>query len=332
LGAATGEPVRVRLLRPAARILAVRCHARDLDYQEGKDWQLEADGTLLFLPEGSAPRVPAEELYPPKKEGVRERVFPRKGGGFILSSEGAWLPLRTSQVSYEAQADAPWSGPRPVSALALLPRWASRISRRARLRIVLLGDSISAGANASLRIPVAPYLPSWAAQVCAALERQTGAALELVNHALGGADSAWGAKIAPDLLPQAGADLVILAFGMNDRNRHEPAIFASHIRAMIAAAHTQHAETEILLISGMINNPEWQDETRLYAYRDELRRIAAETPGCACVDVTSAHAYLLQHKNYPELSGNAVNHPNDYLIRWYAWWVLGSLLPDGGVA
>jgi len=41
--------------------------------------------------------------------------------------------------------------------------------------------------------------------------------------------------------------------------------------------------------------------------------------------MTSVHGELLRHKAYQDMTGNNINHPNDYLARWYAQ-VIGALL------
>ncbi len=47
--------------------------------------------------------------------------------------------------------------------------------------------------------------------------------------------------------------------------------------------------------------------------------------GIAIADMTAIHEELLRHKAYQDMTGNNVNHPNDYLARWYAQ-VVSALL------
>jgi acyl-CoA thioesterase-1 len=58
-------------------------------------------------------------------------------------------------------------------------------------------------------------------------------------------------------------------------------------------------------------------------YRDALARLCG--PGIALADLTSVWAELLEHKQAWDLTGNGVNHPNDFGHRVYAQ-VLSSLL------
>ena len=44
--------------------------------------------------------------------------------------------------------------------------------------------------------------------------------------------------------------------------------------------------------------------------------------------MTSIHSQLLEKKKYLDMTGNNINHINDYLGRWYAQ-ILSALLIEG---
>ena len=46
--------------------------------------------------------------------------------------------------------------------------------------------------------------------------------------------------------------------------------------------------------------------------------LSLETEGVVVADMTTYHKSLLEHKRYYDMSGNNVNHPNDFLARAYA--------------
>ena len=59
------------------------------------------------------------------------------------------------------------------------------------------------------------------------------------------------------------------------------------------------------------------DSPELYpAYAAEMKKLAG--PGCAIADVTTVWTTLLEHKGVLDLSGNGLNHPNDFGHRIYA--------------
>ena len=102
-------------------------------------------------------------------------------------------------------------------------------------------------------------------------------------------------------------------------------VFAGQIQAMIAAVRAQRPACEFIVITPMLANPASIQHNLQAAYRPALLEL--EGPGVAIADLTYWHAWLLTHKAYEDMTGNNINHPNDYLARWYAQ-VLISLLVD----
>lgn len=45
--------------------------------------------------------------------------------------------------------------------------------------------------------------------------------------------------------------------------------------------------------------------------------------------MTTTHALLLEAKRYDDMTSNGVNHPNDFLARWYAYLVSAAI--DAGM-
>jgi hypothetical protein len=76
----------------------------------------------------------------------------------------------------------------------------------------------------------------------------------------------------------------------------------------------------------MTANPAWQYAApELYpAYLDAVR--ALRRPGFAVADVTPPWTWIAGRKNYHDLTGNGVNHPNDFGHRLYAEAIL-ALFP-----
>ena len=50
-----------------------------------------------------------------------------------------------------------------------------------------------------------------------------------------------------------------------------------------------------------------------------------QTNGVAVADVTAVHESLLARKRYSDMTGNNINHPNDYLARVYAQTLLTTV-------
>ncbi len=70
------------------------------------------------------------------------------------------------------------------------------------------------------------------------------------------------------------------------------------------------------MIAPMLPNPDAIQAGIQGQYKAELLKLCK--PGVALADIAGVHAELLKHKTYQDMTGNNVNHPNDYLARWYA--------------
>lgn len=66
-------------------------------------------------------------------------------------------------------------------------------------------------------------------------------------------------------------------------------------------------------------------------YYDKLVEIANAYNGVATANMTGVHMELLEQKAFIDMTGNNVNHPNDFLSRWYAQFVFGMLKDDAFV-
>jgi len=89
-------------------------------------------------------------------------------------------------------------------------------------------------------------------------------------------------------------------------------------------------EADFILVASMPGNAEWSGiRPDKFA---EFRQILAERagPGVALADVTGLWEELLKTKRYHDLTGNGVNHPNDFGHRLYAQTILALLIEDYG--
>ena len=109
-------------------------------------------------------------------------------------------------------------------------------------------------------------------------------------------------------------DLVILAFGMN-HGEAAPA-FGATMGELLAAVARGCPDADMILVAPMTCTPRMRPAQHFIGYRDVLRQM--ETPTVALADVTTPWLKLLERKPFADLSGNNVNHPNDFGHRVYA--------------
>ena len=321
-----GQAVASLLFEPT-KILSVRDSTGKIAYQEGRDYSWQPGSKEIRLPPGSRIvfKTPQELRRSPGSQ--RHRLTHRDGNGEILfGATHEYHDMQTS-VSYEHKGG--WAGPTPSLAGDTLPRTIQRLSQKQPLTIALLGDSISTGCNASGWAKVAPFQPPYQDLLVLNLEATGGSEVTLHNFAVGGTDTAWGrANIGKVIATKP--DLVILAFGMNDSARRPAADYKANIREMVDAVRQVCPEAEFILVATMLGNRDWTylQHELFPQYRDALAELCG--PGVALADLTSFWQEMFEHKADRDLTGNGVNHPNDFGHRVYAQVLSALLIPVAG--
>lgn len=317
---------RASLLFEPTGILSVCNASGDITYQEGRDYLWKPGSREITLPRGSAIlfKTPQDLRRPAGSQQFR--LTHRDGNGEILFGGGHEYHDIQMVITYAHKPNA-WTGPEPSFAGDQLPRTTRMLKNKQPLAVALLGDSISTGCNASGWANVAPFQPPYQDLLVMNLENFYGAKVTLTNFAVGGTDTTWGlatiGKVA-DTRP----DLVILAFGMNDAAGRPARDYETNIRGMIDAVAKVKPDTEFILIATMLGNKDWTalHQELFMQYRDGLSRLCR--PGVALADMTSVWAVFLKHKQYWDLTGNGVNHPNDFGHRVYAQVLSALLIPN----
>jgi acyl-CoA thioesterase I len=90
--------------------------------------------------------------------------------------------------------------------------------------------------------------------------------------------------------------------------------------------HAADPDIEVILVASMLGHKEWIHTPReMFAkYRDALAELVG--PGVALADVTQVWEDQLKSKHDLDLTGNGLNHPNDYGHRLYARTILDLLV------
>ncbi len=322
-----GELPEADLLFPPETIVSVRSARLDREYEENVDWVLE-NGKLKLTPHSRIPYLTNDILY--YSSYIPGLTMPKNGGGGVIYREGSYFHDRQIVVTYTHAANL-WTGPTPELANTKLTRTLSKLRNGEPLRLALYGDSISVGANASGYTDVSPHLPIWGQMVANELERYYGSHITFINPSVGGQTSEWGKNQAATLVADQNPDLVIIAFGMNDGSGTGagdgtvPSVFRSNILSIINSVRTVNPAAEFILVGTTLPNAETFFYDQQPYYYAELSSLAASMSGVAAANITGVHAELLQHKAFLDMTGNNINHPNDFLSRWYAQFVLGML-------
>jgi lysophospholipase L1-like esterase len=322
----TGE-ARASVLFPVLGVQAVRNSAGDVTYEAGRDYVWKPESREIRLPPGSriASRRPDELRRPANSQ--KYQLTHRDGNGEIFF--GARLEYHDMQtcITY-SHAPNLWKSAVPRFDAQALPRTIRRLQQKQPLSIVLLGDSISTGANASSLGEAAPFQPAYPELLRQHLEAHYQGQVELKNLSVGGTDTGWGLTMI-DKVVEAQPHLVILAFGMNDSAGRSAKDYQANTENMIAKVREKLPEAEFILVATMLGNRDWvRLRHELFPeYRDALAKLSG--PGVALADLTAIWAGFLELKRDWDQTGNGVNHPNDFGHRVYAQ-VLATLLAPNG--
>ena len=202
----------------------------------------------------------------------------------------------------------------------------AKLRAKQPITLMLCGDSISAGANASLLTKAPPGCPDYGKLTALALEHHFGSKVTFINHAVGGWTSGNGLQQAKDQhIGKAKPDLVIIAFGMNDVFQRNVALYEANIRGLMEAIRADAPDAEFILVASMLGNAEWGMPMEQFPlYRDALAKLCG--PGVVLADMTSMWEALLKRKTFYDLTGNGVNHPNDFGHCVYAQSLLALLI------
>lgn len=321
--AAAGEPARARLADPAARIISVATADGREVLEAGTGWHHEPGSAEIVVahPPPVPPILDADRFLPENApHAYRHRAGdPRQ---WLLYRPGRWFHDRDLEITYERAADA---APPPVVCHGSLPRTRARLAEGKPFVIGVSGDSISTGLDASEITAAPPCQPGWPDLVVAQLRVAVSARVTHVNRAVAGWSVADGVADLDTLL-EAGPDLVIVAYGMNDVGRRDPAWYRERTEAIVRRVQEKRPEADVLLVATMLGNDEWIHTPRemFDRYRDELEGLVGE--GVALVDMTAVWESQLRSKEMYDLTGNGLNHPNDFGHRLYARGVLEMLL------
>lgn len=316
-------------------VVSVTSLSHEITYQKGRDYVVDEKTGTLFLPPAS--RIPfktMDQLFPTFTSGEPTAAFITKTGDpthGILWAEGSFYHSLQVEITYTL-TPGQWTGYIPQYAGDALPKTTAKLQAGQQIKMFVVGDSISQGYNSSKWINAPPFQPPYEELVAGGLETMAHVPRNVVGSYRNYAISGW---IASQGLAQANAlqigadqpDLVLIAFGANDVVSQTPAQYQTAIQGIINSIRSQSPNTEFILVSSMIANGDWSliPVPKFAQLRDALAQLTG--PGVALADVTAVWQTLLQHKTFYDITGNGVNHPNDFSHMLYAQTILGLLVP-----
>ena len=327
MAAIGGAAPMAKLLFPPLEILSVKSSDLDNVFVKDVDWVWE-NNQLKLLSGSKAAFMTEKELYP-TTGGANTQ--PKTGGGFVYYVQGHTLHQKQLFVTYTHAPDL-WKGPIPKYDESKLPNTIAKLKKGSPITIVYIGDSILLGCNTSgfsscgEGIVVAPNMPSWGQLTADNLKRYYTSLIITKNPSIGGKETRWGRDNVGALVSAHNPDLVVIGFGMNDGGGISVAEFKSNVQLMMNNVKSKNPNAEFILVATTVANPETPFNGIQAQYKPALDQLAAPG-GAVVVDMTNTHLELLKFKHFRDMTGNNINHPGDWQVRWYAQEIMGFLVP-----
>lgn len=310
-------------------IAGVRDPYKNIAFEEGRDFVVIPGERRLELPPNSRiPFLNRRRMYSKKKHRMCHPYWAGHPDTFLLFYNGPGLIRRQPEMTYRFKND--WDGFRPAPRSERLPRLLARLRDGLPTKIAFIGDSITVGMHASGYFRIPPFRDAYPKRVETWARTEWKSPIAVTNLARIGWSVGGGLERLGDKITAERPDLAIVAYGMNDLGYNDPERYRRDTRAMIERFSRANPNVEFILVASMTRNPEWREPSleASLRYLDALKNLAAET-GATLLDMTTPWIDLTRRKAWISLSGNGLNHPNDF-GHWLYAERLKELLPYPG--
>lgn len=355
-----GKADRARLLFDPTEILSVTSYDRRRVFEEGRDFFLDEEGRLCVTQNTRIPVI-SEAKYWHGDGSQTPSLRTMRNGEVVYTYCGERRVMTRWQVCVSYRHKKAEGVFLPPSMADRFESLMHRLRIGEDTSIHFFGDSITAGSSASFHFGTEPHTPAYPALFCEALAKrfadtvhyvQTGLAgtyprtsdmhdvvhgsrgvITSVNTSVGG----WNTDHAlahyreriGRWIGRFDCDLLVLGFGMNGKK--EPEEFIADLRTLCDRALAQKPDLALLFVATMLPNLEsvghWVHNQALF--EEPMQALANEYLArgvpAAVAPVTSVSKYVLSRKRFRDISGNNINHPNDFMIRLYAQTLLNTL-------
>lgn len=318
-----GEDDRAPLLYEPTEVISVRSMGLDVEYVRGKDYEVE-NGEIVLLPGTSVPHFKREDYYLSEKKEGQCFGCTREGVPYIFFTEKGVFSRTQVYVTYRHVPG--WNRFVPQTC-EKLDRIRTKLTKGEPAKILVFGDSISTGCNSSGWMKVPPFTDPWFDMAVKTISARLGNdRITLVNTAVGGTDTNWAIGELQTRAIDVDPDLMILGFGMNDGNKPVDE-FCGKLQTILDRFTVACPDADVAMIATMLPNKEVAGFFgHQIEYEPTMYDLAAKYAHVGVVPMTSFHKALLERKRYYDMTGNNVNHPNDFMTRAYAQTVVKCLI------
>lgn len=263
-------------------------------YERDRDYTLNADaGTMARTAESRIPDFSKNILY--GKENFDHSQFPGYGNlafTVYVDYRAGEMPTLTS----------------PIDASAELSKTKQKLDAGEAVKVIVFGDSISAGGESST-----PELQFGARYTTYLQQQYPKAKLTFENGATGGDTTVQGLARINDKVLTRSPDLVLIGFGMNDHNKGGPTIeqFKANLKSLITQTR-EKTGADVILFSTFPPNSLWAYGTHSMEKYAAATKEVAQEEHVAYGPVFGTWSIVLKRKDEQSLLANNINHPNDF--------------------
>ena len=322
------EGEEISLLYPIKEILFVTNYGLNVIYENGKDYVV-VDGKIIITKNSRIKQLSLDEYYLkdgssfPLKISKEHCPYKFNEDRYVLYGEGDFFTKNQIAVTYKHENTHSLYSQVPQK--GKLPNFFNKLNNNHEATVLFYGDSITVGCNSSgteYGNNTSPHAESFPVMVSKTIENRCNAKINYINTAVGGTTTEWGRDNYKERVNKYHPDLLVLAFGMNDPWDKEKHI--GLIKEIINGVREDNPECDVILISTSVPNQESEQVHLLSKYfYEEYEKLDIER--VAFVNMTKAHLDILKYKKFKDMTGNNVNHPNDFLARLYAQSILKVL-------
>ena len=322
-----GKGDKAPLLYKATEIVSVRSYDLKTEYKKGVDYNFDEKTNSLYLTSGTTiPYFEEDEYYPSVFINGRTFGCNLKDKPYLFFSEGKTISEKQIAITYRHNGENLIAAPEGSNGFKKL---AEKLKKNESAKILFYGDSITFGCNSSGFVGIAPNADCWTKMVFDSLTAKYGATnAEYINTAVGGYSTDDGINNLEERVITHSPDAVVIAFGMNDYTLNSSQHIL-RIKTIVNAIREKLPETEICLVTPFLPNKEaagaWAQQ---FTFAEEYYGLVdsyGENSGICIADVTKVHTEILEKKRYRDMTGNNVNHTNDFTARMYAQTVFKTI-------
>lgn len=321
-----------KLLYAPKKIISVRDYALEKEYVEGTDYKVEGN-EIILLNTDIEYRTEAEVSGNESKEHYAEKGYnlgdvslvntisniANMGGTIYTESKFYYGAQLWVTYGYDINEMVKDKDMFPTYSADKLPLIKDKLEKKETLKIVGLGDSVLEGCSSSGGMKHKPFLKNFMQYTKDGLERLYGVNVTLDNQAVGGKDASWGSENTQlNKVIAANPDLLILHFGINDLGAGHGAMqYYDDMQSIVLTVKNALPNVSILLLSPFAPFNGVYGEDKMEAYAEQLSSLAEENDNTAFFDMYHFSKALEERKDYYDMTGNGINHVNDFASRIY---------------